>query len=116
MVFGDLLSDLYTEWEDCLIQSLSLPERTYFESILNGTATNDDLKKGLYKLSSFIAEKFHQRVIVLIDEYEAPNYCAYEDGYFAEVCSLNPSILTVVVKDKYSRPMSSLRAVYCLFS
>ena len=36
----------------------------------------------LYKLSYFLAEKFRQRVVVLIDEYEALNSCAYDHGYF----------------------------------
>ncbi|KAH9974229.1 hypothetical protein BGW80DRAFT_1458312 [Lactifluus volemus] len=80
--FGDLVSDLYGEWEDCLMESLKLPERTYFESIRNQTATMDDLEMSLYYLSCFITEKFGQRVIVLIDEYEAPINHAYEHGYF----------------------------------
>jgi hypothetical protein len=49
---------LYAEWEDCLMQSLKPPERTYFESIRNKTATEADLTKSLYKLSCFLAEKF----------------------------------------------------------
>ena len=31
--FEDLVFVLYAEWEDCLMQSFKLPERTYFESI-----------------------------------------------------------------------------------
>jgi hypothetical protein len=113
--FRDLVSVLYAEWEDCLMQSLKLPERTYFESIRNKTATEADLTRSLYKLSYFLAEKFRQRVIVLIDEYEAPNNRAYDHGYFDEVCSLYPS-MTVGVKGRYSRPMSFSGAVYFLFS
>jgi hypothetical protein len=90
--FSDLVSDLYAKWEDCLMQSLRLLDRTYFESILNKTATEGDLRKSLYKLSNFLAQKFRQRVIVLIDEYEAPNNRAYDHGYFDEVRSLYPSL------------------------
>jgi hypothetical protein len=43
-------------------------------------------------LSYFLAEKFRQRVIVLIDEYEAPNNRAYDHGYLDEVRSLYPSL------------------------
>ena len=113
--FSDFVSDLYSKWEDRIIQSLKLPERTYFESIRNKTATEVELTRSLYKLSYFLAEKFCQRVIVLIDEYEAPINRAYEHGYFDEVRSLYPS-LTVGIKDKYSRPMSFSGAVYFLLS
>ena len=74
------------------MQSLKLPERTYFESIRNKTATEADFTRSLCKLSYFLAGKFRQRVIVLIDEYEAPNNRAYDHGYFDEVRSLHPSL------------------------
>ena len=90
--FRDLVSVLYTEWEDYLMQSLELRERIYFESIRNMTATKRGLAKSLFKLSRFIAQKFGQKVIVLIDEYEAPNNRAYDRGYFNEVGFLYPSL------------------------
>jgi len=73
------------------MQSLERPEKTYFESIRNKTATEIDSARSLYKLSLFVAEKFRRKVIVLIDEYEAPNNRAYDRGYFNEVRSLYPS-------------------------
>src|ERR1700722_6656780 len=90
--FKNLVSFLYRKWEDCLMASLKLPERTYFQFIRNKTATVADLKDSLYNLSSFLAENFHQGVIVLIDEYEAPINRAYEHGYFDEVRSLYVSL------------------------
>ena len=90
--FRNLVSDLYASWEDYLVQSLRPPQKSYFESTLNMTATKDDLMRSLYKLTLFLAQKFRQNVIVLIDEYEAPNNRAYEHGYFKEVRSLHPSL------------------------
>jgi hypothetical protein len=113
-VFRNLVSNLYRQWEDCLVQSLKLPERTYFQSIRNRTATEPDLRRSLYNLSRFLAEKFSQRVIVLIDEYEVPINRAY-DRYFNNVCSLYLS-MTIWVKDKYSRPTSFSGMAYFLFS
>ena len=86
--FRQLVSDLYEKWADCLMESLEPWQKAYFQSILDNTATKAQLKRSLFKLTSFLAEKFHQRVIVLIDEYEAPNNCAYEHGYFDKVRSL----------------------------
>ena len=86
--FGHLVSELYADWEDCLMESLELSERTYFQSIRNNTATEGDLELSLYKLSCFLAQKFCRKVIVLIDEYEVPIYRAYDHGYIDEVRSL----------------------------
>jgi hypothetical protein len=89
--FKDMVSFLYMEWRDCLMQSLNPAERTYFESICLMMATEDDLTRSLYRLSYFLARQFGRKVIVLIDEYEAPNNWAFEDGFFKEVRSLYPS-------------------------
>jgi hypothetical protein len=86
--FKYLVSDLYREWKDCLMPSLKQPDRTYFESICFKTATEAELEMSLYTLSELLFRKFGRKVIVLIDEYEAPNNCAYEDGYFKKVRSL----------------------------
>jgi Predicted AAA-ATPase len=90
--FRILVSVLYSKWEDRIIRSLKLPERTYFESIRNKTATEAELIESLGQLCHFLYEKFHQRVLVLIDEYEAPINRAYEHGYFGDVRSLFPSL------------------------
>jgi hypothetical protein len=90
--FKTLVSLLYRGWEDCLMQSLKPGDKTYFDTICLKTATNADLKKSLYKLSYFLRRKFGRKVIVLIDEYEAPFICAYEHGYFDKVRSLYSSL------------------------
>jgi hypothetical protein len=98
-LFKFLVSDLYGEWEDCLMQSLDPMDKTYFESIRFKTATKHELMWSLYNLTYFLRRKFGRKVIVLIDEYEVPSNWALELGYFKEVRSLYPS-MTVKVKDK----------------
>jgi len=85
--FKDLVSELYMEWEDCLMDNLRPAEQSYFESICFRTATKAEFSRSLYKLSGFLHQKFDQKVIVLIDEYDVPNNCSSEHGYFSEVCS-----------------------------
>jgi hypothetical protein len=72
--------------------SLKLWHRNYFESILNMTSTVDDLTWSLFSLSYYLAKKFNQKVIVLIDEYDAPNNHAYDHGYANDVRPLYPSL------------------------
>ena len=67
---------------------MNLQDQTYFRSICEMTVPEDDLKESLYRLSRFLAKKFCQNVIILIDEYEAPIIRAYDDGYFTNVCFL----------------------------
>ena len=90
--FECLVSGLYSEWEDLLMPSLKPRERAYFQSICDRTATKTDVAESLHEMSRFLAEKFGQRVIVLIDEYEPPNNYAYDLGYFDEVRSLYPHL------------------------
>ena len=97
--FKSNVSRLYRKWKDCLLPSLEPEDKTYFESICHKTVTNADLTRSLFNLTRFLAQKFNQEVIVLIDEYDAPYNCAYDRGYFDKVCSLCFSI-TVKVKDK----------------
>ena len=51
------------------MQSLRPSQRRYFESILNMTATKDEVMRSLYKLTLFLTDRFRRSVIVLIDEY-----------------------------------------------
>ena len=90
--FEDLVSVLYKAWRDCLMQSLDAEERTYYNSISLKTATEDKLARSLYRLSYFLRQKFGQKVIVLIDEYEAPINCAFDHGYYGKVRSLCSSL------------------------
>ena len=92
MNFKDLVSVLYMEWRDRLMQSLNPAERTYFESICLMTAADDKLARSLYKLSYFLRRKFGQKAIVLIDEYEVPINCAFDHDYFDKVRSLCSSL------------------------
>ena len=90
--FESSVSDLYWEWEDCLMESLNPMDRTYFDSICFMTATEADLTMSLFKLTYFLARKFGRRVLVLIDEYESPIIWAFDHGYFNKVRSLCSSL------------------------
>ena len=90
--FKDYVSVLYMKWEDYIMESLKPVEKAYVESICFKTATKDDLKLSLYKLSYFLVQKFDRKVIVAIDEYEVSNNYAYDHGYFNKVHFLYPPL------------------------
>ena len=111
--FKTMVSLLYAEWKNYLWDFLDPEQQETFQSIRRKTASDGDLKISLALLSLFLAKKSGRKVIVLIDEYEAPNNRAYEHGFFKEVRSLRPprlySTLTTL-----SRPTNFSAVVYSL--
>jgi hypothetical protein len=72
--FRQGVSHIYREWYQYLRDSLESDEDAYFVSIIRNTASLEDIKfmDSLKTLSRFLARKSRRKVIVLIDEYDAP--------------------------------------------
>ena len=81
--FKILVSELYREWREYLADSLTLEQRTFFDSILQRKGSESDWKNSLKELTFFLAQK--SKVMVFIDEYEAPNNRAYDHDFFDRV-------------------------------
>ena len=88
--FKQMVSCLYREWREYIWDSLSLVDQETFQSIHSKTASCGEWRKSLELLSKFLAKKSGRQVIVLIDEYEAPNNRAYELDFFKQVRPLHP--------------------------
>jgi hypothetical protein len=86
-----MVSDLYEGSYEYLGDSLNAGEKAFFESIRLNAAPVEHWRNSLKRLSYFLARKSERRVMVFIDEYEAPNNRAYELGFFAKV---RPSYLS----------------------
>jgi hypothetical protein len=89
-----MVSEIYKEWYQYLKDSLDPEELEFFESIRLNNAFVEHWSHSLKRLSTFLARKSGRRVIVLIDEYEAPNNRAYEHNFFAKVSPSNPLPIT----------------------
>jgi len=98
--FKMMAVDLYEKWREYLWDSLSEWKQIIFQSLEDMKASDTILSLKL--LSQLLAKKSGHKVIVLIDEYEAPNNRAYEHGFFNEVRSLRPprshSSLTTLIQ------------------
>lgn len=88
--FRTMVSFLYQDWREYLWDSLSEPNQKAFQSLENEEASDTTLKGSLKLLSQLLAKKSGRQVIVLIDEYEAPNNRAYEFDFFKQVRPLQP--------------------------
>ena len=100
--FKSMVSRLHREWREYIWDSLDLVDQETFQSIHSKTASDGDLRISLELLSEFLAKKSGRKVIVLIDEYEAPNNRAYELDFFKQVRPLRPprlySTLTTMIQ------------------
>jgi len=89
--FKSIVSCLYKDWQECLWDSLDAHDQKTIQSLIDKEASNVTLRTSLTLLSEFLNKKSRRKVIVLIDEYEAPYNRAYGFNFFKEVCPLYPS-------------------------
>ena len=79
-------------YDDFLLELFTLINKEYQTANdkygINNTLTNDKkideiaLKNSIYQLMNFIYNKTHQKVVILIDEYDTPISYAYNNGYY----------------------------------
>ena len=73
-----------------------------YKSIIAGTARPGLLPVSLLFLSGLLNQFHKKRVIVLIDEYDAPMHSAYTHGYYNEMMAFMRPLLSKVLKDNSS--------------
>ena len=92
------------KWEDCyrlirkqisseferhigIVELLSDTEKELFERIRQGRGDLADFMRSLIDLATYLERAHKTRVIILIDEYDAPIHAGYLNGYYDEVVS-----------------------------
>lgn len=81
---------------------LSDADHDYFASMSNGFASEADLIQSLVMLCRMLCKHHGRRVVLLVDEYDAPvmaGYSAPGGGYYPEVVSFLKGWLTSALKD-----------------
>ncbi|MEA3451120.1 MAG: AAA family ATPase, partial [Bacteroidota bacterium] len=78
--FKGLVSDLYKK-NKYLLKSdkLEKEEKQLFNNIILETANTTKYKESLLKLSQYLRKHFNQKVVILIDEYDAPIITAFNN-------------------------------------
>lgn len=76
----------YREYDFLLNEdSMAEIEKEYFSLVLNrGLPRTVDYQESILRLSAFLARHYHQKVVILIDEYDTPIESSYEAGVFEE--------------------------------
>lgn len=61
---------------------LTETEKNYYHRILNDSATPAEYQVSIQYLSEFLEKYYNEKVIILIDEYDAPLQYAYDHGFY----------------------------------
>ena len=93
----NLLSSLYNQFE-FIREKLNKNELKEFDDIWLKENDNN-LRKALSNLATFLKKYYNQKVIVLIDEYDTPLVSAYRYGYYTEAKNFFSSFYSSVLKD-----------------
>jgi hypothetical protein len=83
--FRELVSRLYRDWYGYLLDSLTPADQQYCESICANEAPVKIWTNSLIRLCEFLTRKSQRKVMIFVDEYEAPNNCSYKHDFFDRV-------------------------------
>ena len=73
-------------------------EKELFNKYVNGNANEDELESSLLNLSYYLNKHYHQKVIILIDEYDVPLQTSYQNNYYEEMVDFLRSVFSSSLK------------------
>ena len=82
MEIKKLISKIYREFQ-YITEKMNEDDKEIYDSIKN-RKNNMDLNTSIELLSEYLFEYYGERVIILIDEYDAPIINAFDKGYYNE--------------------------------
>lgn len=74
-------------------------ERQFYHSIITKTGNQSDFSHSLEQLLIFLNRFYEQRVVILIDEYDAPIHAGFNYGYYDEIVNFIRIFMSGGLKD-----------------
>ena len=109
-MFKSRIAELYNS-KEYVQEVLNENEKERFNRLKSETGNIDDYKESL-KLLSNLLERYHkEKIIMLIDEYDAAINEGYILGYYDEIINLLSPVLSSALKDNTSLKMGILTGV-----
>lgn len=62
------------------------------------TSSESELRDSLYNLSTYLYKHYHEKTIILIDEYDVPLQAAYQNHYYDEMVDFMRSVFSSALK------------------
>ncbi len=108
--FKIMMSKLFTE-KEYVKEVLNEAENRKFELIKNEQATKDDYTQAINLLSLWLFRYHKEKVIILIDEYDAPITNSYVNHIYEEVMSLMRGVFSSSLKGNENLKMGILTGI-----
>lgn len=108
-LFAAILADIF-EYQSNYINfnELTLREKNKWDKFINCEATQTDLLTSLHFLSKCLEKSYHQKVIILIDEYDVPLDTAYFHGFYDKMINFIRILFESAMKGNTSLHMAVL--------
>ena len=94
----NLLQEVFSEHK-YLIKELDEFDLSILKKIINKEVELEGLKSSLKFLTRILYEKYNKKVVVLIDEYDAPLVSAYHNKYYEKAKDFFKTFYSSVLKD-----------------
>ncbi len=73
-------------------------EKKLFQKYVDNKTQDNELERALFNISYFLYKHYHQKVIILIDEYDVPLQSAYQNNYYDEMVDFLRSVFSSALK------------------
>ncbi|WP_195340465.1 AAA family ATPase, partial [Fusobacterium sp. 1001295B_180824_G3] len=104
------VASLFSEYK-YLLNDLDKFDTVTFENIIMKNTNVEDLKEALKFLTKILYEKYNKKVVVLIDEYDAPLVSAYHNGYYEKAKDFFKTFYSTVLKDNVYLQMGVMTGI-----
>ncbi len=92
-----LFQNLYLQFYD-LRETINEIQQEQFNHILKKEATQQELEQAILLLSKLLYEKYNEKVILLIDEYDVPIQKGYLKGFYNKIVEFIRSLFNNALK------------------
>ena len=97
--FSSIIARLLDQFEDILDYDIfNDREKTLLNKYHMGIASKNELAESLLNISICLEKYYHQKVIILIDEYDVPLQSAYQNNYYDELVDFLRSVFSSALK------------------
>ncbi|MCY7008526.1 ATP-binding protein [Fusobacterium simiae] len=104
------VASLFSEYK-YLLNDLDKFDTVTFENIIMKNTNVEDLKEALKFLTKILYEKYNKKVVVLIDEYDAPLVSAYHNDYYDKAKDFFKTFYSTVLKDNVYLQMGVMTGI-----
>ena len=97
--FSSIIARLLDQFEYILDYDIfNDREKTLLNKYHMGIASKNELAESLLNISICLEKYYHQKVIILIDEYDVPLQSAYQNNYYDEMVDFLRSVFSSALK------------------